>query len=124
MKSKLVLVILTTVALAAIVTARYQNSVSYSGVLMDVACGAKTPKNGDLNTRAKGHTKNCALMESCVKSGYGVVVDNKFYKFDDHGNAMAKSLLDGTQKDKDIEITVSGTMDGDKIKVTDLKEKS
>ncbi len=124
MKSKIALVILSALALAAVVTARYQDSTTYSGVLMDVACGAKTPKNADPAARAKGHTKSCALMESCVKSGYGVFVDGKFLKFDAKGNTMAKSLLDASKKDKDIEVSVTGNLDGDTIKVSDLKEKA
>ena len=124
MKSKVVLVILSALALAVVATARYQSATTYSGVLMDVACGAKTPKNADPAARAKGHTKNCALMESCVKSGYGVFVDGKFLKFDAKGNGLAKSILGASTKDKDIEVTVTGTVDGENIKVTDLKENS
>jgi hypothetical protein len=124
MKSKLILVILSALALAAVATARYQSNTTYSGVLMDVACGAKTPKNADPAGRAKGHTKSCALMEACEKSGYGVFVDGKFLKFDAKGNALAKSVLEASTKDKDIEVTVTGSLDGDNIKVTDLKEKS
>jgi len=124
MKSKLIMVILAALALAAVATARYQAGTTYSGVLMDVACGAKTPKNEHPDARAKGHTKSCALMENCMKSGYGIFVDGKFLKFDDKGNSLAKSVLESTKKDKDIEVTVTGTLDGENIKVTDLKEKS
>ncbi|HZS45780.1 MAG TPA: hypothetical protein VFC63_11800 [Blastocatellia bacterium] len=121
MKLRLILVIAFALLLTTVVIARFQDK-TYSGVLMDVACGSKTPKNGDVSARAKGHTRNCALMASCVKSGYGVVVGDKFYKFDDAGNTKAKALLDASTKDKDLEVVVTGTMDGDKIKVSDIKE--
>jgi len=123
MKRTLIFLTLFVFLLTAVVMAHFQGK-TYSGVLMDVACGSKTPKNGDMTARAKGHTRSCALMESCAKSGYGIVADGKFYKFDDAGNAKAKSLLDASKKDKDIEVVVTGTMEGDKITVTDIKEAS
>src|SRR5947209_14125929 len=84
---------------------------SWSGTVVDVMCKGKDVAN---------HTKECAL--GCSKSGYGIVTsDGQFYKFDESGNAKAVSALKQTTKDKDLKATVSGTMDGDVIKVDSIK---
>ena len=84
---------------------------SWSGTVVDVMCKGKDVAN---------HTKECAL--GCSKSGYGLVTsDGQFYKFDESGNAKAVSALKQTTKDKDLKATVSGTMDGDVIKVDSIK---
>ena len=45
---------------------------------------------------AEAHTRQCALMPECQKSGYGVFTyDNKFLKFDEAGSrkALARCAL-------------------------------
>lgn len=83
----------------------------WSGTVVDVACKGK-----DL----AGHTKKCAL--SCSKSGYGLVTaDGKFVKFDESGNAQALEALKASKKDKDLKATVTGSMDGETIKVESIQ---
>src|SRR5579863_4350960 len=78
-----------------------------TGVLMDVACSSDTAKDGYKG--ALDHTKDCALMAPCVKSGYGVVTeDGKFIKFDKAGNEKALALLNKTDKTDHLKIAVSG----------------
>ncbi|MFN0087150.1 MAG: hypothetical protein ACKVX9_17310 [Blastocatellia bacterium] len=48
---------------------------------------------------AAEHTKECALMEDCVKGGYGVYADGKWYPFDAKGNELAKTAFEKTDKD-------------------------
>ena len=84
---------------------------SWSGTVVDVMCEGKDVAN---------HTKDCAL--GCSKSGYGLVTsDGQFYKFDESGNAKALAALKKSTKDKDLKASVSGTMDGDVIKVDAIK---
>ena len=84
---------------------------SWSGTVVDVMCKGKDVAN---------HTKECAL--GCSKSGYGLVTsDGQFYKFDESGNAKAVDALKKTSKDKDLRATVTGTMDGDVIKVDGIQ---
>jgi len=84
---------------------------SWSGTVVDVMCKGNDVAN---------HTKDCALK--CSKSGYGLVTsDGQFYKFDESGNAKALAALKKSTKDKDLKATVSGTMDGDVIKVEGIK---
>ena len=83
---------------------------TWSGTVVDVACKGK-----DL----AGHTKKCAV--SCSKSGYGLVTaDGKFVKFDENGNSKALEALKATAKEKDLKATVSGSLDGDVIKVESI----
>jgi hypothetical protein len=80
---------------------------TFSGTVVDVMCKGK-----DL----AGHTRSCAL--DCAKSGFGLVqADGKFLKFDEGGNARTLSLLKKSSKEKDLKVKVTGTADGDVIKV-------
>ena len=90
---------------------------SFTGVLIDNMCG---DKQKDATAAAK-HSKACAAKESCAKSGYQVVVDNKHLKFDDKGNTLAKEYL--ADSDNTTKVVVMGTPsdDGKTIKVTSIK---
>src|SRR5690349_10610613 len=83
---------------------------SFDGTLVDVMC-----KDKDL----AGHTRKCAV--GCSKSGYGLVMsDGKFVKFDEAGNAKALAALKASDKEKDLKAKVTGTLDGDVVKVESL----
>ena len=80
---------------------------SWTGTVVDVMCKGKDLAN---------HTTKCAV--SCAKGGYGLVLpDGKFVKFDETGNAKALAALKATTKEKDAKARVTGTLDGDVIKV-------
>jgi hypothetical protein len=84
---------------------------TWTGTVVDVMCKGK-----DL----AGHTRQCAL--SCAKSGFGLVLsDGKFVKFNESGNAKTLTLLKSATKDKDLKAKVSGTIDGDVIKVQSVE---
>ena len=84
---------------------------TWDGTVVDVMC-----KGQDLAS----HTKQCAL--SCSKSGFGLVTsDGQFYKFDESGNAKALAALKKTKKEKDLKAKVTGTMDGNVIKVESIQ---
>ena len=55
---------------------------------------------------------------TCSKSGYGLVTaDGKFLKFDEAGNARTLAALKKLSKDKDLKAKVTGTLDGESLKV-------
>jgi hypothetical protein len=84
---------------------------NWSGTLVDVMCKGK-----DL----AGHTAKCAV--GCAKGGYGLVLsDGKFVKFDETGNAKALATLKATSKEKDLKAKVSGSLDGDTVKVSSIE---
>src|SRR5437016_5633648 len=80
---------------------------SFSGTVVDVMCRGK-----DLAS----HTRECSL--ACAKSGFGMVTaEGKFLKFDEAGNARTLSMLKKAAKEKDLKAKVTGTLDGDLLKV-------
>jgi hypothetical protein len=80
---------------------------SFSGTVVDVMCRGK-----DL----AGHTPECAV--TCAKSGYGMVTaEGKFLKFDESGNARTLAALKKAAREKDLKAKVTGTLDGDVLKV-------
>lgn len=98
------------------------------GVLMDRACSPKaevrvlsTGIEGGMIV-AEAHTRQCALMPACEKSGYGVFTyDNKFLAFDQAGNRKALAAIKESKKLDDLEVEVTGEVKGDTIHVESLK---
>jgi len=114
------LVVMLSLAFAAIVYAQSSKPLTVTGYLIDNAC-AESAK--DLGTRAKGHTVSCALMDSCEKSGYSVVTeDNKRYKLSEKGEGMAAELLKSTKTTKGVKVTAEGNYNGSEFDVTKLTE--
>ena len=98
---------MTRLLLPLALFAGFASAESFSGTVVDVMCRGK-----DL----AGHTRECAL--TCAKSGYGLVqADGKFLKFDESGNARTLAALKKLGQDKDLKAKVSGTLDGDVLKV-------
>lgn len=64
------------------------------------------------------HTVSCAIQ--CAGSGYGILVDGQFVKFDRRGNELALEALKETTREKDIRVTVEGDLAGDTIEVVKL----
>jgi hypothetical protein len=99
------------------------------GILIDQMCSSKAEVHIVAGPRLEGgmivaeaHTRQCALMPECQKSGYGVFTyDNKFLKFDEAGSRKALALLRASKKEDDLKVEVSGEIQGDTIKVANLK---
>ena len=99
------------------------------GVLMDRECSAKAEVRVVPGARLEGgilvayaHTRQCALMSSCQKSGYGVFTyDNRFLSFDAAGSQKALAALKASKKEDDLKVEVTGEIQGDTIKVASLK---
>ena len=114
------LVVMLSLAFAAIVYAQNSKPLTVTGYLIDNAC-ADSAK--DLGPRAKGHSVSCALMDSCEKSGYSVVTeDNKRYKLSEKGEGMAAELLKSTKTTKGVKVTAEGNYNGSELDVTKLTE--
>ena len=82
--------------------------------LVDLNCSKKAAVASDPDS----HTRDCALM--CAKSGYGVMVDGKYYKFDAAGSAKALAALKASSKKDHLRVNVSGQLDGDTLTVESL----
>jgi hypothetical protein len=94
------------------------------GYLVDKMCATGMAKKAPDEAMAKAakHTKSCALEESCMESGFGLMSDGKWYKFDDAGDKKALAWLNKTDKKNELMVEVTGTHDGDIFKVVSLKE--
>ena len=98
------------------------------GVLMDKMCSGKaevrvlsTGIEGGMIV-AEAHTRECALMPACQKTGYGIFTyDQKFLTFDPAGSKKALEAIKASKKLDDLEVVVTGEIKGDTIKVESLK---
>ncbi len=91
------------------------------GILLDRMCSGDIVAAKDQKA-AKGHTRECGLMEDCVKVGYGVfTTDGKFITFDKTGNQKANQALKASSKKDDIQVQVTGELSGDSMKVAAIK---
>jgi hypothetical protein len=48
---------------------------THDGYIIDVGCIRKNARE-ELLSKARTHTRDCALMGHCVESGYGIVTEN------------------------------------------------
>lgn len=93
--------------------------VTLTGHLIDQMCAGEVK---DAVAAAK-HSKECALMDHCAASGFGIFANGKYTKFDAAGSQKAKALAEKTKKEADIAVVAEGTLEADTLKVISLKEK-
>ena len=123
MKRTIILSMLA-VGLIVVSTVRAHEKVKLTGYVVDVVCAADHTKDNpeDATKFAAEHDKECALMEECVKSGYGIFAEGKWYPFDAKGATLAKALIEKTAKKDNIKVTVEGIKHEGKILVEKLTE--
>ena len=89
-----------------------------TGVVMDAACGARVAANAEKTAK---HTVACALMESCKASGFGLILEGRFLKFDPAGDEQALKLLEAAKVRENFRAEVTGEFSEDGIKVSAMK---
>jgi len=99
------------------------------GVLIDKMCSYK----GETRIMPGGllaggiitiypHTRQCALMPECQKSGYGVFTyDQKFLPFDEAGNQKALAYFKQAKQEDDFRVEVAGQNQDEVFKVASIK---
>jgi hypothetical protein len=98
-------------------------STTLHGYVVDQMCAKGMAKKSDPMVRAAKHSKECALEEACAASGFGLFYgDNKWVKFDENGDKLAKEMFEKSKKNKDFMADVTGEMKDDKFAVASLKE--
>jgi hypothetical protein len=118
-------IFLTATALLFVFSLAYANEkAQLTGYVVDVRCATRHAKDKpeDAMKFAAEHTKECALKEECVRSGYGIFADGQWFPFDAKGNERAKDLIEKTQKKDHIKMTVEGVKHDGKILVQNLTE--
>lgn len=104
---------------AVLSVSAFADDISIDGYLIDSTCAARAATRPGF---AAGHSKTCLRMPSCADSGYGVLTqDRRFIKFDSNGNEQVKKLLADLAQETGIKVEVSGTMDGDRMTVKNLR---
>ncbi len=104
---------------AAMAVSAFAADTTIKGHLVDLSCAAE---EGHKPGFAAKHTKDCLLMDECVKSGYGVMTpDNKVIKFDKAGNAEASKFISSLKKEKDIKVAVTGNVNGNSMSVNKIE---
>lgn len=89
------------------------------GVVIDRDCAQDILKYGRQVIVKK--RRECSLMKDYVRSGYGIVTDaRKFLRFDNAGNRRVVELLRNTSERDNLKVIVTGDIDGDTIKVTEM----
>lgn len=95
------------------------SAASVEGIIMDNMCMGKFKDN--LVDEAKTHTKDCALMDACKASGYAIIQsDGTVVKLDEKGNELAVTALEGTSKEKDLQVKAEGELSDGTLAVTSL----
>ncbi len=79
-----------------------------SGILMDTLCGETSAHNSE---KVAHHTVACSLMKSCKASGFGMVSEQTFLKFDDGGDKLALERLEETSLKRKLRVRVWGDFD-------------
>ena len=124
MSKRVLLSLVAVFVLSAATFVSAHEKIKLTGYVVDGMCAADHTKDKSEEAMkfAAEHTKECALMDDCVKSGYGIFADGKWYPFDDKGNKLAKAIFDKTSNKDHIKVTVEGMKHGDKILVESLTE--
>ncbi|MGH9721448.1 MAG: hypothetical protein ACRD8O_14660 [Bryobacteraceae bacterium] len=92
----------------------------FEGFLVDKACSDKAVKDG--YKVAGAHSKDCALMDGCADSGFGILTaDNRYLLFDTAGSKKAVAAIKASSKKDNFKVKVSGKVDGSTIKVSKIK---
>jgi hypothetical protein len=106
------------VVLVSAVGLTAQSEQKLTGYLVDSVCaGNHAHKPG----YKEQHDKACNLMPGCVKSGYSLIMpDNSVLAFDAKGAEQALTFIKATNKEKDLKVTVTGTVTGKTIAVKNI----
>lgn len=115
MRSPVTLIFATLLAACALSGADLQ------GVIADWNCTQDMVRDG--RQKVLKQNRNCSLMKDYNRAAYGLITaDKKFFRLDDNGNKLARELLANTPSKDNLKVIVSGDIDGDTIKVTNMSE--
>jgi len=83
---KFILILSAAMSMSALVA-----DTTVNGYLVDLACARE---EGQKDGFGASHGKDCLQMPDCVKSGYGILTDDKrIIIFDKAGNDQAKKFI-------------------------------
>jgi hypothetical protein len=106
--SRITVVLVASLALAVAAQAAkgVRQPVNLAGTLIDNQCAQA--HQADLAAFVPTHTKDCALMPACVKSGYSLYTeDGKLLPFTKKSNAKIAEFLQGPASGLRVQITAT-----------------
>ena len=91
------------------------------GVLADWNCAQDMAQQG--RDKVLKENRNCSLQKNYQREAYGLITsDGKYYRLDDNGNKLARELLGNSPSKDNLNVIVSGDIDGQTLKVTNMSE--
>ena len=106
------------IALSAFIARAQSRPQTFEGYLVDGVCAGNHATEPGY---AEKHDKACNLMDGCIKSGYSLILaDHKVLKFDPKGAEQALAFIKATNKDKDLKVVVTGTVEGQTLTVKSI----
>jgi hypothetical protein len=87
-------------------------------------CAKGVSKKTNVMEQAAAHTRDCALMEHCAASGFGIFTEGKYYRFNEKGSATAKELLEKSKRTKGMYFKAVGQLVDGTLNVASLAEAS
>lgn len=89
------------------------------GVITDWNCTQRMVKDGRENVLRQD--RSCSLMKNPKRDAYGIITsDSKYYRLDDPGNQHILQLLENTPAKDNLKVVVSGEIQGDTLKVSNI----
>jgi hypothetical protein len=84
------------------------------GYLVDQKCASYYRESQP--DKLADHSRACVL--ACGReAGYGLIVADQFFPFDADGRRVGQQWLEMSSKEKDLRVRVTGTLEGQKLKV-------
>lgn len=111
--------VLITLSLALHVEANSAvgEAVTLKGTVIDNMCADGNKDN--IAEFIKTHTKQCALMEHCVASGFSIYADGELHKFDDESNAKIAEFL--RRSDSKLNVVVKAERSGRELSLISIE---
>jgi hypothetical protein len=112
---------LANVVLFSVLAAGVVSAADVQGVLADWNCTQDMARNG--RAKVLRQNRGCSLVKNYNRDAYGLITsDNKYYRLDDNGAKLARQLLANSPNKDSLKVIVTGDIDGELIKVTNMSE--
>lgn len=104
MRKTILFLTVVTLASALLYAQEGKKSAEITGYLIDTRCAT------GVDEKDREHPVSCALMPTCIESGYTLVAKDARYRLDDKGNKRAVEILQNTKTKKRMEVKIEGTV--------------
>ena len=110
-------ILFVLIALCFVSSLAFAEDMVLKGDVIDNMCAGAN--QATLAEFVKTHTKGCALMPSCIDSGYSIFANGKLYKFDKDSNAKVVEFL--KKADSKLQVAVTAKQVGDELSLLSIE---